>query len=203
MSDHYVKVQIQVEQMKSLVEDAEQQGVDAEGPVCPPPASSLSADLPSITRAASNTSIACKHRGKSRSKLGKDARCGKHTSDVSLHGSAVHVGKNLNRLGHERTLQIKGTGKILQGKSETNGNYVTIHPSKNIQETRREDGLKAARKRRPVTVDTSKAKTSLEALKLSIKQLKWKEVCYLTFFLVLLLFDLEKCYSPMCCTGFI
>ncbi|XP_037608355.1 tubulin polyglutamylase TTLL11 isoform X2 [Sebastes umbrosus] len=177
MSDHYVKVQIQVEQMKSLVEDAEQQGVDAEGPVCPPPASSLSADLPSITRAASNTSIACKHRGKSRSKLGKDAKnsCGKHTSDVSLHGSAVHVGKNLNRLGHERTLHIKGTGKILQGKSETNGNYVTIHPSKNIQETRREDGLKAARKRRPVTVDTSKAKTSLEALKLSIKQLKWKE----------------------------
>ncbi|KAM3911040.1 tubulin polyglutamylase TTLL11 [Leptodactylus fuscus] len=29
--------------------------------------------------------------------------------------------------------------------------------------------------RRPVTVDSSKAKTSLEALKISIKQLKWKE----------------------------
>ncbi|XP_023279766.1 tubulin polyglutamylase TTLL11 isoform X2 [Seriola lalandi dorsalis] len=183
MSDHYVKVKVQLEQMKSCGEDAEKQGVDTEEqlPVSSSPAS-VSPDPSSITVArgdASNTSITCKHRGKSRSKQGKDDKnsCGKHISDLSLHGSVVsaHVGKNLNGLGLERTLHIKGTGKILQGKSEPNGNYLTIHASKNIQDTRREDGFKLARKRRPVTVDTSKAKTSLEALKLSIKQLKWKE----------------------------
>lgn len=149
------------------------------------PPASVSPDPSSITiagRDASNTSITCKHRGKSRSKQGKDDKnsCGKRISDLSLQGCVVSapVGKNLNRPGHERTLHIQGTGKILQGKSETNGNYVTIHPSKNIQEAHREDGFKLAKKRRPVTVDTAKAKTSLEALKLSIKQLKWKEVCY-------------------------
>ncbi|XP_068562730.1 tubulin polyglutamylase TTLL11 isoform X2 [Cebidichthys violaceus] len=187
MSDRYVKVEIRVEEMKSLGEDAEkkEEGVDAEQqvPVCSPLASA-SPDPSSVTvagRDASNASIACRHRVKNRSKLGKDAKnsCGKHTSDVSLHGSVVsaHVGgKNLNRLlGHERTLHVKGTGKVLQGKLETNGNYANIQPSKNNQETRREDGFKVAKKRRPVTVDISKAKTSLEALKLSVKQLKWKE----------------------------
>ncbi|XP_070845699.1 tubulin polyglutamylase TTLL11 isoform X1 [Chaetodon trifascialis] len=183
MSDHYVKVKVQLEQMKSLGEDAEKEHVDAEEQV---PVSSLRAsvspDPSSITiasRDASNTSITCKQRGKSRSKLGKDdnSSSGKHISDLSSHGSVVsaHVGKNLNRPGHDSTLHIKGTGEILQSKSETNGNYATIHPSKNIQEARHEDGFKLARKRRPVTVDTAKAKTSLEALKLSIKQLKWKE----------------------------
>ncbi|XP_071322276.1 tubulin polyglutamylase TTLL11 isoform X2 [Trachinotus anak] len=183
MSDHYVKVKVQLEQMKSCGEDAEKEGVDAEEQlsVSSPP-DSVSPDPTSISvagRDESNTSITCKHRGKSRSKQGKDDKnsSGKHISDLSLHGSVVsaHVGKNLNGLGQERTLHIKGTGKILQGKSETNGNFVTIHASKSIQDTRREDGFKLARKRRPVTVDTSKAKTSLEALKISIKQLKWKE----------------------------
>ncbi|XP_031716016.1 tubulin polyglutamylase TTLL11 isoform X2 [Anarrhichthys ocellatus] len=180
MSDRYVKVEIQVEEMKSLGEDAEKEGVDAEQqvPVCSPPASA-SPDPSSLTVAGRDASNTCKYRVKNRSKLGKDAKnsCGKHTSDVS-HGSVVsaHVGKNLNRvLGHERTLHVKGTGKILQGKLETNGNYANIQPSKNNQETRREDGFKLAKKRRPVTVDISKAKTSLEALKLSVKQLKWKE----------------------------
>uniref|UniRef100_A0A4W6EYF4 Tubulin tyrosine ligase-like family, member 11 n=1 Tax=Lates calcarifer TaxID=8187 RepID=A0A4W6EYF4_LATCA len=183
MSDHYVKVKVQLEQMKSFGEDAEKEGVDTEEqlPVSSPPAS-VSPDPSSTTiagRDASNISITCKHRGKSRTKQGKDDKnsCGKDISDLSLHGSVVsaHDGKNLNRLGHERTLHIRGTGKILQGKSETNGNYVTIHASKNVQDMRREDGFKLPKKRRPVTVDTSKAKTSLEALKLSIKQLKWKE----------------------------
>ncbi|XP_024918355.1 tubulin polyglutamylase TTLL11 isoform X2 [Cynoglossus semilaevis] len=73
--------------------------------------------------------------------------------------------KNQNRLEHGRTLHIRGTGKILQAKSQTNRDYVTIC----------DDGFKVTRKRRPVTVDTSKAKTSLEALKISIKLLKWKE----------------------------
>lgn len=170
--------------MKSFGEEAEKERVDTEEQVpVSSPRASVSPNPSSINvagRDASNTSITCKHRGKSRSKLGKDdnSSCVKHISDMSLHGSVVsaHVGKNLNRLGHDKTLHIKGTGEILQSKSETNGNYATIHPSKNIQEARHEDGFKLGRKRRPVTVDTAKAKTSLEALKISIKQLKWKEV---------------------------
>ncbi|KAL3041990.1 hypothetical protein OYC64_020037 [Pagothenia borchgrevinki] len=177
MSEHYVKVKIHVEQMKSFGEDAEKQGVDAEEEeeeqvaVSSSPPASVSPDPPSITIAGRDVSNTFKHRGKSRIKMGKDDKniCGKHSLDVSLHG-----GRNVNKLGHERTLHIKGTGKILQGKNNEN-NGVSMRPSKNIQEARREDGFKLARKRRPVTVDTSKAKTSLEALKLSIRQLKWKE----------------------------
>lgn len=157
--------------MKSFGDDVEKQGVDPEEqlPLSSPPAS-VPLDPSSITIAGRDaSSITCKNRGKSRSRPGKDDKnsSGKHISDL-LHSSVS---------AHERTLQVKGTGKVLQGKSETNGNYVTIHPSKNIQETRHEDGFKLSRKRRPVTVDTSKAKTSLEAMKISIKQLKWKEVC--------------------------
>ncbi|XP_051794081.1 tubulin polyglutamylase TTLL11 isoform X2 [Acanthochromis polyacanthus] len=176
MSDHYVKVKVQLEQMKSLGQDAEKEGVDAEQVPVSSPTASDSPDPSSITIPATDAS---KPRSKSRSKPGKDDKnsSGKQISDLSLHGSVVSAAaeKNLNRLGYERTLHIRGTGKILQGKKETNGNYVTIHASKNNQEARREDGFKLARKRRPVTVDTSKAKTSLEALKISIRQLKWKE----------------------------
>lgn len=174
MSDNYVKVQL--EQMKSLGEAGEKEGVDNQEQV---PVSSPSADPPSITISTSdvsNASISSKQRGKSRRRDDKNTS-GKSISDLSLHGSVVSapVGKNLNRQSQERTFHIKGSGKILQGKSENNGNYVTIHPSKNIQEARREEALKLVRKRRPVTVDTAKAKTSLEAVKISIKQLKWKE----------------------------
>lgn len=179
MSDHYVKVKVQLEQMKSFGEDAvvkKQQDVDADAEQevvvvqeVPVSSSPLAPQNITITgRDASNTSITSKHRGKSRGKPGRD---GKHISD----SVSAHIGKNLNRMGHEKTLHIRGTGKILQGKTESNGNYVTLHSSKNMQETR--DGFKHGKKRRPVTVDTSKAKTSLEALKLSIKQLQWKEVC--------------------------
>lgn len=174
MSDQYVKVQ--VEQMKSFGEDAEKEGVDTEEQVPgSSPSASVSPDHPTGTD-ASSTSFPCKQTGKSRSKPGREDK--RDTSDVASQGSVVSSEKNLNRLGYERTLQVKGTGKILQRKSEPNGNYVTIHTSKNIEEMRREEGFKLAKKRRPVTVDTSKAKTSLEALKISIKQLKWKEVCY-------------------------
>ncbi|XP_037340367.2 tubulin polyglutamylase TTLL11 [Pungitius pungitius] len=183
MSDRYAKVKLQVEEMKSLGEDAGKEGADAEEQVPEgSPTASVSPDTPSVTMAAGDASrahLTCKQRVKSRCRLGKDVKnsCGKHACDVSLHGSVVtaRVGQNLNRLGHERTLHVRGTGKILQGKLETNGNYVNTHPPKNNQETRREDGFKLARNQRPVTVDMSKAKTSLEALKLSIKQLKWKE----------------------------
>lgn len=178
MSDRYDKVH--VEQMKSFGEDAGKEGVDTEEQVpVSSPSASVSPDRSSITITgtdASSTTLPCKPTGKSRSKPGKDDK--KHTSDAAPHGFVAASEKNLNRLGYEGTLHVKGTGKLLQGKSETNGNYVTIHTAKSAEEARREDGFKLAKKRRPVTVDTAKAKTSLEALKISIKQLKWKEVCY-------------------------
>ena len=204
MGDDYVKVRVQLEQMRSFGEDAEKEGEEEEEeeeveqqqlPGSSPPQAPVSPDPSSITIAgsdASSTSITCKQRGKSRSRPGKDDKnsCGKHLQELSLHGSAAHAGgKNLNRLGHERTLHIRGTGKILQGKSESNGNYVSIHPSKNIPE------VKLANKRRPVTVDTAKAKTSLEALKISIKQLKWKEVSSMKASFSLSVFVLEENYS--------
>lgn len=186
MSDHYVKAKVQLEQMKSLGENAEKEGEHPEQqmPVSPPPGS-LSPDPSSITIA--DTSSDCKqglNGGKNSNKPVSDDK--KHIPD--------NVGKNLNRLGHEQTPHFKGAGRILQGKLETNGNYVTIHPSKNTQDSRREDKL--TRKRRPVAVDSSKAKTSLEALKLSIKQLKWKEVCSLRVLLFVFHWyqTLESCF---------
>lgn len=186
MSDHYVKVKVQLEQMKSSGEDAEKEGVvnveeepPQEVPVGSPPASVSPLTLPPSTttagrRDASKTPITCKHRSKSRSKQGKDEKNSgsKQNKDPALHGPVVaaNVGKNLNRL------QIKGTGKILQGKAETNGNIAPNHRPIEINGTPKEHGNKPAKKKRPVTVDTSKAKTSLEALKLSVKQLKWREV---------------------------
>lgn len=100
--------------------------------------------------------------------------CSKPDPDTGLGPvSAGPAVKNLKSPDCDQTLDIKGTGKTQQGKSEPNGNYVTLQEPRGVQEARCQDG---SRKRRPVTVDTSKAKTSLEALKLSIKQLKWKEV---------------------------
>lgn len=176
MSDQYVQLEVRLEQMKPLGEDAAKEGVRCEEQV---PASSPGApDPPIVSLACSNASRSSVHSHKSRGgRMGKDKNtCG--SSDPSIYGSlvSVHAKRNVNRAEQERTLQIKGNGKILQGKLETNGNYVNNQASKNNQDARREEALKLARKRRPVTVDTAKAKTSLEALKLSIKQLKWKEV---------------------------
>lgn len=183
MSDQYVQVEVRLEQRKPLGnEDAEKEGVRSEEQA---PASSSSSpgasDPPRVGVACSNASRSSVHSHRSRGgKTGKDKNtCG--SSEPSIYGSlvSVHASKrNVNRAEQERTLQIKGNGKILQGKLETNGNYVNNQASKNNQDARREEALKLARKRRPVTVDTAKAKTSLEALKLSIKQLKWKEVRY-------------------------
>ncbi|XP_061554194.1 tubulin polyglutamylase TTLL11 isoform X3 [Phycodurus eques] len=77
----------------------------------------------------------------------------------------VEVGKNLN----QQQVPVKGTGKVVGGRWEENGNY-----SRGIHAP--EDGGTLGKKRRPVTVDTSKAKTSLEGLKISIRQLKWREI---------------------------
>lgn len=175
MSDHYVKVKVQLEQMKTLGgnggkdgngEDAEEQqlAVSSSSPasVSPDPSSTTIFD-----KDEPGDSITSKHKGKVHSRQGKDDKNSSNKPpDLSSHGP-VSV-KNQNRLEHGRTLHIRGTGKILQAKSQTNRDYVTIC----------DDGFKVTRKRRPVTVDTSKAKTSLEALKISIKLLKWKEVSF-------------------------
>ncbi|KAM9735694.1 tubulin polyglutamylase TTLL11 isoform 2-T3 [Menidia menidia] len=186
MSEHYGNDKIQVEKMRSLGDDAGKGDADTEQqiPVSSPSVSASPDPSSSITPTTTTTDASsfpgmCKQRGKSRSKPGKADKspCVKPVPDKSPLGSAVpvHAVKISKCPEYAQTLLIKGTGKILQGKSEPNGNYVTIPASKKIQETRSEDGLKPSRKRRPVTVDTSKAKTSLEALKISIKQLKWKE----------------------------
>ncbi|XP_034047561.1 tubulin polyglutamylase TTLL11 isoform X2 [Thalassophryne amazonica] len=157
MSDQDVKVKLQLDQVSTSGEDAQEESVDAEEQVSvsSPPASD-SNDPPSITTARlvgpKKTPISWKH--KSRSSPGKDYK------NSPVPGPAV------------RTLQFKDNAKILQGKLETNGNY---HPSKCNQDKHHEDAFKQTKKKRLVTVDTSKAKTSLEALKISIKQLKWKE----------------------------
>lgn len=185
----YAQVEVRLEQMKPLGEDAGKEGVHSEEQA--PASSPGAADPPRLSEACSNNaSRSSVHSHKSRpGKMGKDKNtCG--SSDPSIYGSlvSVHAKRNVNRAQQERALEIKGNGKILQGKLETNGNYVNNQASKNNQEARREEALKLARKRRPVTVDTAKAKTSLEALKLSIKQLKWKEV--------------SGCYLFACCASF-
>lgn len=179
MSGHHVKVELQFDQMKSLVQDAEKEGMAVEEQVSvSSPSVSVSPDVPSISRvgrATTNTSSSFKNRSKSRGKQAKEERnpSVKNTTDQALQSSVS--GKNLNRLEHDRILQIRGTGKVLQAKSEANGNYMNNPPLKNVQDTHHENGFKPSRMKKQVTVDTSKAKTSLEALKLSIKLLKWKE----------------------------
>ncbi|XP_047228160.1 tubulin polyglutamylase TTLL11 isoform X2 [Girardinichthys multiradiatus] len=168
MSDHYGKVKVQLGQMKSLGEDAEKEEVDSEGEMPVSASPDQSSCITTTGTDALGSSNVCKQTGKISSK---------NSFSKPVQGSAIpaHAVKNLNTPICEYTLHNKGTGKILQGKSESNGNYVAVQASRNTQESFCEDGFKLPRKRRPVMVDTSKAKTSLEALKLSIKELKWKE----------------------------
>ncbi|XP_041754639.1 tubulin polyglutamylase TTLL11-like [Coregonus clupeaformis] len=189
MSDHYVKVKVQLEQMKSSGEGAEKEDtdiIDDEVPVASPPASVSPIPASCTTAArrdASKTSVTGRNRSKSRRKLGKDERntYTKQESDPAPQGTivAANEGKPLNQIDNERQmLQIKEIGKILLGQTETNGNIVA--PNQRPKEFKvgphcKEDGNTVAKRRKPVTVDTSKAKTSLEALKLSIRHLKWKE----------------------------
>ncbi|XP_038821111.1 tubulin polyglutamylase TTLL11 isoform X2 [Salvelinus namaycush] len=190
MSDHYVKVKVQLEQMKSSGEGVEKEEADIiedEVLVASPPASVSpipASGAPAAQRETPKTSVTCRNQSKSRSKLGKDEKntCTKQDSVPALQGTIVasnaNSGKPVNRKDNEQQmLQIKGTGKMLQGKTETNGNTVPIHAPEDIKvgPHNKEDANKVAKRRKPVTVDTFKAKTSLEALKLSIRQLKWKE----------------------------
>ncbi|XP_021446272.1 tubulin polyglutamylase TTLL11 isoform X1 [Oncorhynchus mykiss] len=190
MSDHYVKVKVQLEQMKSSGEGVEKEEADMiedEVLVASPPASVSpipASCTPAAQREPPKTTVTCRNQSKSRSKLGKDEKNTgtKQDSVPALQGTIVasnaNSGKPVNRKDNEQqTLQIKGTGKMLQGKTETNGNAVPIHLPEDIKvgPHNKEDANKVAKRRKPVTVDTFKAKTSLEALKLSIRQLKWKE----------------------------
>ncbi|XP_061118400.1 tubulin polyglutamylase TTLL11 isoform X2 [Conger conger] len=182
MSDHYVKVKVQLEQIKSADEEGKKEAAAEEEVVLSPSPGSASASPVATTvggrRDAVRTSVANRRRSKSRGK--KESPNGTCSSSIKQEASKpvqetieTTAGKMINRNSSERMLQIKGTGKVLQGKTETNGVVVPNHRSKD-QHTK-EDGNKLTKKRKLVTVDTSKAKTSLEALKVSIRQLKWKE----------------------------
>lgn len=169
MSDHYVKVKVQLEQLKSTgevgeVETAEQEQVSTETP--PASLSPVPVAL-EVRRETSKTLGTARNRSKSRTKLGSYEKSPSVKPDASV----------LSRLDNAPSLQIKGTGKVLQEKAEANGNVVSSQAQNDTKSAHgKEDVNKQVKKRRPVTVDTSKAKTSLEALKLSIRQLKWKEV---------------------------
>lgn len=169
MSDHYVKVKVQLEQLKSTgeVEEAETAGEEQVPNETPPASLSPLPVALEVRRDASKNPGTARNRSKSRTKLGNYDKSPntKQDAPVSSH------------LDNAPSLQVKGTGKVLQEKAEANGNVVTSQPHKDIKSAHsKEDANTLVKKRRPVTVDTSKAKTSLEALKLSIRQLKWKEV---------------------------
>lgn len=163
--------------MKSLVQDAEKEGVDSEVQVPESsPSASVSPDSSSATitgRDHTNNARICKNRSKSRGNPAKDDKnlTVKQFTDRAMHSSLC--GKKPKSQNHERTLNIRGSEKVLQGRPEANGNY--NNRCVKINQDTHENGVQLPRKKKPVTVDTSKAKTSLEALKISIKQLKWKE----------------------------
>ncbi|KAM8871409.1 tubulin polyglutamylase TTLL11 [Synchiropus picturatus] len=151
MSDRHVRAEVHLEQMKSLGVDVEKLSVDAEQPSVSPVPSSI----PTV-----QTSITSKQAERGRSKPSKDE---KNSSVKSFYST-----------GPGKVLQENG--KMPVGKQENNGNYISNNTKpRNSQESSRGDGPKHPKRRRPVTVDTSKAKTSLEALKISIKTLKWRE----------------------------
>lgn len=103
-------------------------------------------------RAPEPASIPEKTCSKVKSKPGNGI--GKRSSDVCVNRTRA-CASGPAKGARQHALPVKGSGKA---------------------ETREDPSEGAKRKPRSVTVDTSKAKTSLEALKLSIRQLKWREV---------------------------
>lgn len=157
MCDQHAQVRVQLEQKKAFGNDGEKEGAHPKALV---PASPES---PGVTTAGSDAANLSSHPRENRPKQRKDERDSCDNQDTSFYGSEV---LNLSHL----TVGVK----VQKGKSESNGN--DVQAPRNLQEGRSEEAARPAKKRRPVTVDSAKAKTSLEALKLSIKQLKWKEV---------------------------
>ncbi|KPP74298.1 hypothetical protein Z043_106550 [Scleropages formosus] len=194
MSDHYVKVRVQLEHMKVPGRALEGEAVEAgvgEGPVQKPAAEPVPPGAPPGPDGASGRRRDAggpPAPGRSAAK-GRSARSavGKDSGDVAANGGEQGLdggqgaaentsGDASDRNSSEPTLQVQGKPKVLQGKTESNG--VTV-PSIQLKDAKsqyiKDEGSKLVKKKRPVTVDTSKAKTSLEALKVSIRQLKWKE----------------------------
>ncbi|XP_051519551.1 tubulin polyglutamylase TTLL11 isoform X2 [Myxocyprinus asiaticus] len=164
MSDHFEKVKIQLEQIKATGEVVETEAAAEEEQLSPASVSPVTADVSFAGRRSG---------GRSQSKTKSKADC--QTKQVTDLIKPDPLG--LCRVCNEQALQIKGTGRILRGKTATNGHVESCQRQRDGKCERhgKEDGSKVAKMRRPVTVDISKAKTSLEALKLSIRQLKWKE----------------------------
>lgn len=178
MSDHYERVKIELQQMKAVETEAAAEEEHLS------PASSVPADvsftaLPRARRDLSRSSINGRSRSKSRGKAdGHEKQVnGKHLSDVAPRKSDCSQEKGQNRVSNEQNLHIKGTGRLLKSKTAANGHVESCQrqTDEKCEHRGKEDGGKVAKKRRAVTVDTSKAKTSLEALKMSIRLLKWKE----------------------------
>lgn len=166
MSDDFVRVKVQLEQLKSEG-DLEAEAAKEPVPNTTPPASvsPLPAQL-EPRREFTKTRGAARTRSKSRTKLGcYDKGCNlRHDTHVLCH------------LDNSPLLQVKGRGKVLREKVEVNGNAMPDQAPNDAKAIHiKDDTIKVVKKKRPVTVDSSKAKTSLEALKVSIRQLKWKE----------------------------
>lgn len=175
MSDHYERVKIELQQMKAV----ESEAAADEEQLSPASVSSVPADASfAARRDISRSSINGRSRSKSRSKADGHERQvnGKLMSDLTPQKSDYSQEKGQSRASNEQN--IKGTSRLLKGKTAANGHVESCQRQTEgkCEHHGKEDGSKVAKKRRAVTVDTSKAKTSLEALKMSIRQLKWKEV---------------------------
>uniref|UniRef100_A0A1A8D624 Tubulin tyrosine ligase-like family, member 11 n=2 Tax=Nothobranchius kadleci TaxID=1051664 RepID=A0A1A8D624_NOTKA len=173
MTDHYENVKVQHGQINPNGEEAEEEDDNEEQVPVSSPSVCASPD-PIITTTGTDASTSS-NVGKRNCKSGVKAvgddenSSGNPNSNFPWPVVPPYTMKNFNSPGSgQQALKIKGLGRILQGESESNGNY----PSKTIHVSCK-DGFGFSR--RPVTVDSSKAKTSLKALKLCIKQLKWKE----------------------------
>ncbi|KAG1959134.1 tubulin polyglutamylase TTLL6 [Pimephales promelas] len=168
MSDHYERVKIELQQMKAM----ESEAAANEEQLSPASVSSVPADASfAARRDLSRSSINGRSRSKSRSKADGHERQvnGKLMSDLTPQKTDYSLEKVQSCASNVHN--IKGTLSLLKGKTATNGHVEACQR----QTEGKVDGSKVAKKRRAVTVDTSKAKTSLEALKMSIRQLKWKE----------------------------
>uniref|UniRef100_A0A8C1IX60 Tubulin tyrosine ligase-like family, member 11 n=1 Tax=Cyprinus carpio TaxID=7962 RepID=A0A8C1IX60_CYPCA len=169
MSDHYERVKIELQQMKEV----ENEAAADEEQLPPASVSPIPADVSfTARRDLSKSSINGRSRSKSRSKAdGRERQVnGKQLPYLTPQKSDYSQGQS--RVSDEPNLHIKGTAKLLKGKTAANGH---VESCQRQTDGKCEHHGKEAKKRRAVTVDTSKAKTSLEALKMSIRQLKWKE----------------------------
>uniref|UniRef100_A0A8C1YUF0 Tubulin tyrosine ligase-like family, member 11 n=1 Tax=Cyprinus carpio TaxID=7962 RepID=A0A8C1YUF0_CYPCA len=170
MSDHYERVKIELQQMKEV----ENEAAADEEQLFPASVSPIPADVSfTARRDLSKSSINGRSRSKSRSKAdGRERQVnGKQLPYLTAQKSDYSQGQS--RVSDEPNLHIKGTAKHLKGKTAANGH---VESCQRQTDGKCEHHGKEAKKRIAVTVDTSKAKTSLEALKMSIRQLKWKEV---------------------------